>query len=94
MGTSSHAQSIVNAMEKLASINIDNNAITALHRIAYITSLADADGRFTVMYQNQTYRVPARDNLSLAINDIVILTCFNGDINKSYIDIKKTWTCW
>lgn len=50
------------------------------------------DNQYEVTLINgESYTLPCREGLSLAVGDIVLVAQVNGDINKRFIDCKRPY---
>ena len=86
------AQGLLDLIEIVLN-NSNSNTIKSIHRQGYITQVL-VDNTYKVMIDEKEYTISAREGLILALNDIVIIMLFNGDINRPWIIDKKTWKSW
>lgn len=89
------AKRLVSLMEKHSNNAVDNNAITRINQMGTITTIpSDGTHIYTVKIDDDTFQIPARSDLNLSVGNIVIIMCFNGNINQRWIIDKKDWNVW
>jgi membrane protein implicated in regulation of membrane protease activity len=81
---------LVRLTRMLASNEVNNNSIQKVNQTGTITSIIDANNNlYEVKIDGETFQIYARENLTLSVGNIVIISLYNGDINKRIIDFKK-----
>lgn len=81
---------LIKLMKINASNEVNNNSIQKVNQTGIITSIIDASSNlYEVKIDGEIFQIYARENLTLSVGNIVIISLYNGDINKRVIDFKK-----
>lgn len=89
------ATRFVKAMQKHTNNEIENNAITRIHGQGVIHSTpTDGSSIYEVKINDEIFQIPARTDLILSVDNVVIIMYLNGNINQPWIIDRKDWSIW
>ena len=84
------ADKLNDLMQTHSSKEIKENTIDRIHQIGVITAIIDASTNlYEAKINGDVFQLYANSYLTLGVKDIVVVTSFNGDINKRWISDKK-----
>lgn len=82
---------LIQLIEKIAEKVASNKFSLNTHTEGVIKAVL-SNNQYTVQLINgETYDLPARQGLTLAVNNIVLIAQVNGDINKRFIDCIRPY---
>ncbi|HBA03558.1 MAG TPA: hypothetical protein DCW51_06155 [Clostridium sp.] len=91
MGTqASTADKLVELIEGVITRMLPNMAISTINKLGIIKSLPNSDNEYTITINGEDYQnIPAKNGQTYSINDVVVLSMYNGNTQKMIIDYKK-----
>ena len=91
MGTqASSADELVELIENIVNRILDKKSISTINKQGIIKSLPNSDNEYIITIDGDDYQnIPAKNGQTYSINDVVVLSLYNGNSQKMIIDYKK-----
>ena len=81
---------LINLVKSTCESLIGKLAISKIHMEGIIKALPlDGSEKYTVIINGEEYSIPPRSGMTFSVGDVVIITLYNGDSNRKFIDTKR-----
>lgn len=81
---------LINLITSTCKDLINKISINKTHMEGRIKALpSNGSEKYIVIINGEDYLIPPRQGLTLNVGDVVVITLYNGDSNRKFIDMKR-----